>query len=132
MPGNEPPQVTNGFELMRGLRAIKTASEIAILRCANEVTKAAIKLVATSFMREGVTEDATKAELYRALETGGLTDTWALVLFGENAAYPHGTENRITLASSTCPAHTLQRAPCKSPRLTDCPASTQSSQTKWC
>ena len=102
-------QVINGFEVMREVRALKTEDEIAILRCANEVTKAAIKLVATTYMREGVTEDDTANELYRALATGGLTDTWALVLFGENAAYPHGTANRILLKGGT-PAESGRRA----------------------
>jgi Xaa-Pro aminopeptidase len=90
---------------MRRLRAVKTDSELAILQCANELTKAAIRLVATSYLREGVTEDAVKEELYRALETGGLRDTWALVLFAENAAYPHGTENRIQLRGGAWRAH---------------------------
>jgi len=93
--------VANGAPLMRTVRAIKEKGEIDLLRCANEVTKAAIRLVATNALHEGATEEEIAAALDLALTTGGLTNTWSLVLIDQNAAYPHGTANTIPLKPGT-------------------------------
>ena len=93
--------VENGAPLMRSIRAIKEKEEIDLLRCANEVTKAAIRLVATNALHEGATEEEIAAALDLALTTGGLINTWSLVLIDLNAAYPHGTANTIPLKPGT-------------------------------
>lgn len=91
-----PSSVVNGLEIVRDTRGIKSKAEVDILRCANEVTKQALALVA-ALVTEGMTEDTLAGMVNQALRTAGLTNVWHLVLFAENAAYPHGTTNRIPL-----------------------------------
>lgn len=62
------------------------------MRCANILTKKAIK-IASDQIYVGITENQVKSLVRSALEAGGLTNVWHTVLFGENAAYPHGTAN---------------------------------------
>jgi Xaa-Pro dipeptidase len=72
-----------------GCRRIKDAHEIALMRRANEITVAAHRAVFQS-LREGVTQAQVagwNAEAHRRLGVRG----GALVLFGEDAAFPHGT-----------------------------------------
>jgi Xaa-Pro dipeptidase len=78
-------------------RRVKTPSELALLRRANEATKAAI--AAAAKLTEAGIHEREFAELVRAAQVAaGLSDPWALVLFGPNAAYPHGTPEGRELA----------------------------------
>jgi len=72
-----------------GCRVVKDAHELALMRRANEITMAAHRAVFQS-LREGMTQSqvsALSAQAHRKLGMGG----GALVLFGPDAAYPHGT-----------------------------------------
>jgi Xaa-Pro dipeptidase len=72
-----------------GCRVIKDAHELALMRRANEITMRAHRAVFQS-LREGMTQSqasALSAQAHRRLGTSG----GALVLFGPDAAYPHGT-----------------------------------------
>eukprot|EP00002_Diphylleia_rotans_P005309 TRINITY_DN14430_c0_g1_i1.p1 TRINITY_DN14430_c0_g1~~TRINITY_DN14430_c0_g1_i1.p1 ORF type:complete len:427 (+),score=92.48 TRINITY_DN14430_c0_g1_i1:51-1331(+) len=82
--------VQNGFELVRELRMVKSSAEIAILDCAERATKASISAVA-GYVTLGMTEPELSPIMHEALQAAGLTNTWTLILFGPNAAYPHGS-----------------------------------------
>jgi Xaa-Pro dipeptidase len=72
-----------------GCRVIKDAHELALMRRANEITMRAHRAVFQS-LREGMTQSqvsALSAQAHRKLGMSG----GALVLFGPDAAYPHGT-----------------------------------------
>lgn len=89
-------ELTPATPLLRSLRSIKRPAELALLRRANEATKAALKAVSAH-----VSPDMSEAELaalvHQAQAAAGLTNTWALVLFGANASYPHGTRGERRL-----------------------------------
>ncbi|KAG2360857.1 peptidase M24, structural domain-containing protein [Suillus spraguei] len=78
-----PPEVTQ-------LRERKSQAELDLLRCANEVTVLCIRAVQAQ-MYIGIRESQVRAMIDEALAAAGLTERWALVLFGENAALPHGS-----------------------------------------
>ena len=72
-----------------GCRVVKDAHELALMRRANEITMAAHRAVFQS-LREGMTQSqvsALSAQAHRKLGMPG----GALVLFGPDAAFPHGT-----------------------------------------
>jgi Xaa-Pro dipeptidase len=82
-------RMVSGTPVTAGCRMIKDAHERALMRRANEITMAAHRAVFAS-LREGMTQaEASRlsAEAHRRLGVGG----GALVLFGADAAFPHGT-----------------------------------------
>ncbi|RKO89984.1 peptidase M24, structural domain-containing protein, partial [Blyttiomyces helicus] len=83
-------KVTPGAAVIEPLRAVKSRAEIAVLRRANELTKAAIAAAARA-AEIGWTEDQLQKTVLAALARVGFTETWTLSLFGANAAFPHGT-----------------------------------------
>lgn len=88
-------QIVNGTEVTAGCRMIKDAHEIALMRRANEITVAAHRAVFAS-LREGMTQDEVgrlSAMAHQRLGVNG----GSLVLFGKDAAYPHGTTNPLPL-----------------------------------
>lgn len=87
----------DGGAPVRNCRMIKSAAELALLRRANEATKAALR-AASEHTRDGMLEAELVALVRGAQEAAGLTDTWALALFGQNAAFPHGTRGSLRLA----------------------------------
>jgi Xaa-Pro dipeptidase len=82
-------RLLSGTPVTAGCRVIKDAHEVALMRRANQITVAAHRAVFAS-LREGMTQaEASRlsVEAHRRLGmTGG-----ALVLFGPDAAFPHGT-----------------------------------------
>jgi len=89
-------RVVLGGEVVDGCRMVKTAPELERLRRANEATKAALH-EAAKHLTPGMHED-TFAELVREAQAqAGLSEIWALVLFGPNASFPHGTAERRPL-----------------------------------
>lgn len=90
-------QIDIATNIARNVRGLKSQAEIDLMRCANVATKKAIKLVSEQIY-VGISEAQVKQMMKTALETAGLIDTWYTVLFGENAAYPHGTQNNRPLA----------------------------------
>ena len=88
--------LVDGGAVVRNCRMSKSLAELAILRRANEATKAALR-AAADHTRDGMLEAELAALVRAAQEAAGLSDTWALVLFGTNAAYPHGTRGALKL-----------------------------------
>ena len=82
-------KVGSATPVTAGCRVIKDAHELALMRRANEITMAAHRAVFQS-LREGMTQSqvsALSAQAHRKLGMPG----GALVLFGPDAAFPHGT-----------------------------------------
>jgi Xaa-Pro dipeptidase len=82
-------RVVSAAPVTAGCRVIKDAHELALMRRANEITMAAHRAVFQS-LREGMTQSqvsALSAQAHRKLGMSG----GALVLFGPDAAFPHGT-----------------------------------------
>jgi Xaa-Pro dipeptidase len=80
------------------VRMSKSPQEIALLRRANEATKAALRAVAGQF-RTGMRQSEARALVEQAQRDAGLVEIWALVLFGAAAALPHGTAEDRRLAA---------------------------------
>ena len=84
-------RIVNGTPVTAGCRVIKDAHELALMRRANEITVAAHRAVFAS-LKEGMTQaqvgDLSEAAFQKLGMAGG-----SLVLFGKDAAYPHGTTN---------------------------------------
>ncbi len=93
-----PKAVESGRALVQRARIVKTTAELTLMDRANRATKAALAAVAP-LTRVGMRESDVRAMIRDAQRTAGLTDIWALVLFGPNAAFPHGTGNERTLAA---------------------------------
>jgi Xaa-Pro dipeptidase len=85
-----PRPVVSGREVIRDARIVKTARELALLEQVNVITKRCLSLVAT-MVRPGMTEAELAQLMTGAQLAAGLKDPWALVLFGPNASFPHGT-----------------------------------------
>lgn len=75
---------------LEACRRRKSPAELALLRRANEATQTAIA-AASKHAREGMAEHELALHVREAQIAAGLQNPWALVLFGPNAAYPHGT-----------------------------------------
>jgi len=79
---------------------VKSSNELKILSCANIITKEVLKTIYESgIIKIGVTETELKLHVSQALTAVGLRNIWYLVLFGPNAAFPHGTSNNLALNS---------------------------------
>ena len=79
----------NADPVTTGCRMIKSPAEIALLQHANDVTIAAYR-AALATLREGMTQVELRANInaaYRALGFAG----YAMVSFGKNTAFPHGS-----------------------------------------
>ncbi|KAI0647213.1 peptidase M24 [Trametes meyenii] len=84
---------------VRRLRERKSPEEIKILKCVNEATVLAIR-AARVYMRIGMRESEAGQLIRRALAASGLTGGFALTLFGENAALPHGSGSDRVLGNN--------------------------------
>ncbi|MFO7768624.1 MAG: Xaa-Pro peptidase family protein [bacterium] len=84
-------EVTSADGVTRRCRGVKSAAEIALMRHANQVTIRVYEAVFSSLREEMTQRDLGDliSSAYRRLGYSG----GALCLFGENSAYPHGTEN---------------------------------------
>ncbi|TBU50944.1 Creatinase/aminopeptidase [Dichomitus squalens] len=89
-------RVVNAPIEVRRLRERKSSEEIDILKCVNEVTLLSIR-AARKHMKVGIKESEARQLVVRALTAAGLKDAFALTLFGENAALPHGSGTDATL-----------------------------------
>ena len=82
-------RLTSGAPVTAGCRMVKDGHELALMRRAAEITRRAHRAVFAS-LREGTTVEDARAwcvEAHRRLGISG----GALVLFGRDAAFPHGT-----------------------------------------
>ncbi len=81
--------VVSGVDVLRELRGVKDAHELALLRAASELTQRAIVAVAER-LRTGTTDHEIGRMVRRAQERLGLRRPGVLPLIGEDAAIPHG------------------------------------------
>jgi Xaa-Pro dipeptidase len=88
----------DGTPVMNACRMVKSAAELDLLRRANQATKAALR-AAAAHAEAGMSEDDLRGLVRGAQEAAGLRSIWALVLFGPNAAFPHGNDARRRLAA---------------------------------
>jgi Xaa-Pro dipeptidase len=90
--GRDAPALTvaSADPITRGCRAVKSPAEIDLMRHANRVTHEALRATFSS-MEEGMTQRRFGRLLSTAYERLGYSGG-GLVLFGENSAYPHGTD----------------------------------------
>lgn len=89
--------VQSGRAALESVRIRKTPPELARLRRANEATKAALALV-RGWIEPGMDQAQVRDMVVQAQAAAGLGNIWALVLFGRNAAFPHGTADPGLLA----------------------------------
>jgi Xaa-Pro dipeptidase len=82
---------TTAIPVTRGCRMFKSAHELRLMHKAAEVTMAAYGHV-WSNLEPGMTPGDVRALMTGAQDQLGGSDPWALVLFGEASAYPHGTD----------------------------------------
>ncbi|KAF8184894.1 peptidase M24 [Mycena galopus ATCC 62051] len=75
---------------IRRLRERKSPAEIELMKCVNEATVLSIRTVRKN-LYFGIRESTASAMMRAAFTSAGLTDGSCLVLFGENAALPHGS-----------------------------------------
>ncbi|KAI0363464.1 peptidase M24 [Pilatotrama ljubarskyi] len=81
--------ISNAPVDVRRLRERKSPEEINIMKCVNEATVLAIR-AARNHMKIGIRESEAGRLIRDALSAAGLKDPFALTLFGEDAALPHG------------------------------------------
>lgn len=89
--------LVDGGPIVRACRSVKSPAELALLRRANEATKAALRQVASRVRADMLEAELTELVLAAQL-AAGLEQPWALVLFGSNAALPHGTRGARRLS----------------------------------
>jgi len=83
-------RIVSANPVVRGCRMIKTAAEIALMQRATDITIAAFRWTFPR-IREGMTPGEIGALMTAATKKLGGTPEFALVLLGEAAAYPHGS-----------------------------------------
>lgn len=91
--------VTSADPVTKGCRALKSSTEIELMRHANRVTLEAMKATFSS-MEEGMTQREfgnLLSTAYRRLGYNG----GGSVLFGANSAYPHGTDREEEIREGT-------------------------------
>ncbi|CAA9525890.1 MAG: Proline dipeptidase [uncultured Sphingomonadaceae bacterium] len=103
-----------GAPVVRACRMIKSASEIALMQAAADVTMAAYRHVHPR-IRAGMTPADIGAMMNAATAQAGGKPEFALVLLGEASAYPHGTgkpqqvrANEVVLMDCGCTVHGYQ------------------------
>ncbi|RST30972.1 aminopeptidase P family protein [Sphingomonas ginkgonis] len=102
---------TTANPVVRRLRMVKTASELALMQAANDITLAAIRHAGRR-VKAGMSPGDIDAMITAAtVAMGGRTDG-GLVLLGEAAAYPHGSHKpqsvrrgEVVLMDCGCSVH---------------------------
>ncbi len=89
-------QFLSGDPVTMNCRLIKSPAEIALMQKASDITSAAIQY-GISQLQEGMTPADVSAVIDEAHSQYGGSSPFALVLFGEASAYPHGTTKPQTL-----------------------------------
>ncbi|AFT96348.1 putative metal-dependent dipeptidase [Alteromonas macleodii str. 'Balearic Sea AD45'] len=97
-----------------GCRMYKTASELALMHKANEVTLRAYEFVFSN-LKLGMSQQDVISLMNTAQQHLGGSGTWCLALFNDASAYPHGTnaaqtikEGSVILLDSGCSVHGYQ------------------------
>ena len=87
MPG---VKIVNGAPAVRGVRMLKTATELALMQRATDITIAAYRHTWPR-IEKGMTPADIGAIMNKATRALGGTPEFELVLLGEASAYPHGS-----------------------------------------
>ncbi|SKB61776.1 Xaa-Pro dipeptidase [Sphingopyxis flava] len=111
MPG---ATLVNGAPVVRGCRMIKSATEIALMQLATDITIKAYRYTAPR-VEAGMTPADIGAIMNGATRALGGSPEFALVLLGEASAYPHGSgqpqrvrEGEVVLMDCGCNVHGYQ------------------------
>lgn len=101
-------QFSSADSVTAGCRMFKSASEIALLQRASDITVAAFKATFAT-LRAGMTQHDLTGHMTAAMARLGGTHTWSLAGFGVASAFPHGTvqpqrlrDGDIVLLDSGC------------------------------
>jgi len=86
----------SGDPITMPCRMIKSIAELALMQKASDITVAAIK-VGISQLHEGITQAELSSIIAEAHEKLGSASPFALALFGESSAFPHGSIKPQTL-----------------------------------
>ncbi len=104
-------EIVGATPVTLGCRMYKSATEIALMKKANEVTLRAYEHVYSS-LEEGMVPADVKKLMGEAQSALGGDGTWSMALFGTASAYPHGTsqpqqivEGQIVLMDCGCSVH---------------------------
>ncbi|MCM8556940.1 M24 family metallopeptidase [Sphingomicrobium sediminis] len=107
-------RVVSANPVVRGCRMYKSDNELRLMRAANHITLTAIGNVIDR-MEPGMTGRDVRAMLTSEQVRLGGSRPWALVLFGPDAALPHGTgreqvlgQGDIVLVDTGCSVHGYQ------------------------
>ncbi|ULQ52783.1 M24 family metallopeptidase [Flavihumibacter fluvii] len=94
----EAPQLNyvSGDPVSIACRLVKSPAELALMQKANDITLAAIKM-GISQLKEGMAPPELSAIINKAQAQLGGDPDFALCLFGEASAFPHGTKVPRTL-----------------------------------
>ena len=106
--------LVSGDAVTAGCRMIKSATELALMQRANDITMAALR-TSLSLLREGMTQyDLQDLQQDAMVQLGG-QDPWVLVGFGAASAFPHGSvqpqqlhEGDIVLIDTGCAVENYQ------------------------
>ena len=82
--------IRNGAPVVRGCRMMKSATELALMQTASDITIAAYRHTAPR-IKAGMTPKDIGAMMDAAHEALGAAPEFALILLGEASAYPHGS-----------------------------------------
>ncbi|MFC5282560.1 M24 family metallopeptidase [Pedobacter alpinus] len=86
----------SGDPISVACRIIKSEAEIKLMQKANDITLAAIK-IGVSKLQEGMKQSQLAAIIMKAQNDLGGNADFALCLFGQSSAYPHGSKQAPTL-----------------------------------
>lgn len=88
--------IVAALPVTQGCRMYKSATEIALMKKANEVTLNAYRHV-YSALDKGMTPADVNALMHKAQTELGGSDIWNMALFGPASAFPHGTSQPQTI-----------------------------------
>jgi Xaa-Pro dipeptidase len=107
-------RIVSANPVVRALRMIKTPAELALMQAASDITIAAYRRIYPQ-IREGMTPDDIEKLFNTAIASLGGSSPWALILLGEAAAYPHGSDKpqlvrrgEVVLLDCGCSVHGYQ------------------------
>ncbi|MBS0364009.1 MAG: aminopeptidase P family protein [Proteobacteria bacterium] len=89
-------RVVSGDALVKGVRLIKSPTELALMQTANDVTLAALKYVHAN-VRAGMSPGEIGQMMNAATAALGGAPEFSLVLINEASAYPHGSKQKQSL-----------------------------------
>ncbi|MET1256241.1 M24 family metallopeptidase [Aliikangiella maris] len=93
-------QFVNAKPVTAGCRMQKSATELALMQTAKNMTLEVHKAVA-KILRPGISTQAVKAFIHQAHQrVGAVGSSFCIVLFGEDTSFPHGVKNPKVLAEN--------------------------------